>query len=78
MASRFGAVGIDTAKQVSLVHMVDKGMPGTEIPYGNAGVISLWSIIPQALPGRVSDCKSRTRCSRHAGCLPSTHKPGRK
>ena len=50
-----GIVGICTA--LSLVErgvpvrVIDKGAPGQETSFGNAGVISPWSIIPQSLPG---------------------------
>lgn len=49
-----GIVGICTA--LSLldrgvpVRLIDKGQPGQETSMGNAGVISPWSIIPQATP----------------------------
>ncbi|MCP4317814.1 MAG: FAD-dependent oxidoreductase [Hyphomicrobiales bacterium] len=33
------------------VRLVDRGMPGQQTSFGNAGVISPWSIVPQALPG---------------------------
>lgn len=50
-----GIVGICTA--ISLqergfdVRLIDRGDPGQETSFGNAGVISPWSIIPQAMPG---------------------------
>lgn len=50
-----GIVGICTA--ISLrergftVRLIDRGEPGQETSFGNAGVISPWSIIPQAMPG---------------------------
>jgi D-amino-acid dehydrogenase len=50
-----GIVGICTA--ISLrergfeVRIVDRADPGQETSFGNAGVISPWSIIPQAMPG---------------------------
>ena len=33
------------------VRILDRGEPGQETSFGNAGVISPWSIIPQAVPG---------------------------
>lgn len=33
------------------VRLIDRGDPGQETSYGNAGVISPWSFIPQSLPG---------------------------
>lgn len=33
------------------VRLIDKGEPGQETSFGNAGVVSPWSIIPQAVPG---------------------------
>ncbi len=33
------------------VRLVDRGEPGQETSFGNAGVISPWSVIPQAMPG---------------------------
>lgn len=33
------------------VRLIDRGAPGQEASFGNAGVISPWSIIPQAMPG---------------------------
>ena len=33
------------------VRLIDRGDPGQETSFGNAGVISPWSIIPQAMPG---------------------------
>ena len=33
------------------VRLLDRGEPGQETSYGNAGVISPWSIIPQPVPG---------------------------
>ncbi|WP_041860856.1 NAD(P)/FAD-dependent oxidoreductase [Candidatus Puniceispirillum marinum] len=49
-----GIVGIFTA--LSLLHrgvtvkLIDKGEPGQATSYGNAGVVSPWSFIPQAMP----------------------------
>jgi D-amino-acid dehydrogenase len=37
------------------VRLIDRGAPGQETSLGNAGVISPWSIIPQAMPGVLSD-----------------------
>lgn len=33
------------------VRLIDRGAPGQQTSFGNAGVISPWSIVPQALPG---------------------------
>lgn len=33
------------------VRLIDRGDPGQETSFGNAGVISPWSVIPQAMPG---------------------------
>lgn len=33
------------------VRVIERGEPGQETSYGNAGIISPWSIIPQAMPG---------------------------
>ncbi|NVO55854.1 FAD-dependent oxidoreductase [Rhodobacteraceae bacterium B1Z28] len=33
------------------VRIVDRGEPGQETSFGNAGVVSPWSFIPQAMPG---------------------------
>lgn len=50
-----GLVGICTALSLAergvRVTVIDRGAPGQETSHGNAGVISPWSIIPQALPG---------------------------
>ena len=50
-----GIVGICTALSLAerglQVQVIDRGDPGQETSYGNAGVISPWSIIPQSLPG---------------------------
>lgn len=50
-----GIVGICTALSLLErgvpVTLIDRGAPGQETSYGNAGVVSPWSIIPQALPG---------------------------
>ncbi len=50
-----GIVGICTALSLAErgvpVQVIDQGEPGQETSYGNAGVISPWSIIPQAQPG---------------------------
>ena len=48
-------VGICTALSLAergvTVTLIDRGDPGQETSYGNAGVISPWSLIPQSLPG---------------------------
>ncbi|MEX0347780.1 MAG: NAD(P)/FAD-dependent oxidoreductase [Paracoccaceae bacterium] len=50
-----GAVGICTALSLAergvSVRLIDRGDPGQETTFGNAGVISPWSFIPQSLPG---------------------------
>ena len=50
-----GIVGICTALSLAerglRVTVIDRAEPGQETSYGNAGVISPWSIIPQAMPG---------------------------
>ena len=50
-----GIVGICTALALQdaghRVTLIDKGEPGRETSYGNAGVISPWSCVPQAMPG---------------------------
>lgn len=33
------------------VRLIDRGEPGQETSFGNAGVVSPWSIIPQSMPG---------------------------
>ena len=33
------------------VRLIDRGAPGQETSFGNAGVISPWSVVPQAVPG---------------------------
>ncbi|MGC1497394.1 MAG: FAD-dependent oxidoreductase [Sulfitobacter sp.] len=50
-----GIVGICCALSLQergvQVRLIDRGAPGQETSFGNAGVISPWSIIPQAVPG---------------------------
>lgn len=50
-----GAVGLCTALSLAErgvpVRLIDRGAPGQETSFGNAGVISPWSFIPQSLPG---------------------------
>jgi len=50
-----GIVGICTAVSLAergvAVRVIDRGAPGQETSFGNAGVISPWSFIPQSLPG---------------------------
>ena len=50
-----GAVGLMTAlvlaERGQTVRLIDRGDPGQETSFGNAGVISPWSFIPQSLPG---------------------------
>lgn len=50
-----GIVGICCALSLQergfRVRLVDRGEPGQETSFGNAGIISPWSIIPQAMPG---------------------------
>ena len=50
-----GIVGICTALSLLergfAVTIIDKGAPGQATSYGNAGVVSPWSIVPQSMPG---------------------------
>lgn len=50
-----GIVGICTAlalvEQGHAVRVIDRKAPGQETSFGNAGVISPWSVVPQAMPG---------------------------
>ena len=50
-----GIVGICCALSLlekgKRVRLVDKGEPGQGASYGNAGVISPWSCVPQSMPG---------------------------
>ncbi len=50
-----GIVGICTALSLRErgvpVQVIDRGVPGQATSYGNAGVVSPWSFIPQAVPG---------------------------
>ncbi len=50
-----GIVGICTALSLlergQKVRLIDRGAPGQETSMGNAGVVSPWSIVPQAMPG---------------------------
>ena len=50
-----GIVGICSALSLAergvQVQVIDRSAPGRETSYGNAGIISPWSIIPQSLPG---------------------------
>lgn len=50
-----GIVGICTALALQdaghRITLIDKGDPGQSTSYGNAGVISPWSCVPQAMPG---------------------------
>ncbi|WP_338549270.1 NAD(P)/FAD-dependent oxidoreductase [Roseovarius phycicola] len=50
-----GIVGICTALALTerglKVHLVDRDAPGQATSFGNAGVISPWSIVPQSMPG---------------------------
>ena len=50
-----GIIGIccalSLAERGARVRLIDRGEPGQETSYGNAGVISPWSIIPQSMPG---------------------------
>lgn len=50
-----GIVGICCALSLqergARVRLIDRGEPGQETSFGNAGVISPWSVIPQAMPG---------------------------
>ncbi|MCV3272159.1 NAD(P)/FAD-dependent oxidoreductase [Roseobacter sinensis] len=50
-----GIVGLCTALSLAergiATRVIDRRAPGRETSYGNAGVISPWSVIPQAMPG---------------------------
>lgn len=50
-----GIIGICCALSIAekglSVRLIDRGEPGQATSFGNAGVISPWSIIPQAMPG---------------------------
>jgi D-amino-acid dehydrogenase len=50
-----GIVGICCALSLQergvKVRLIDRGAPGQETSFGNAGVISPWSIVPQSMPG---------------------------
>ena len=50
-----GIVGICCALSLAergvRVRLIDRGDPGQETSFGNAGVISPWSIVPQSMPG---------------------------
>ena len=50
-----GIVGICTALSLLErgvpVTLIDRGAPGQATSYGNAGVVSPWSFVPQAVPG---------------------------
>lgn len=50
-----GIVGICCALSLqergAKVRLIDRAEPGQETSFGNAGVISPWSIVPQAMPG---------------------------
>lgn len=50
-----GIVGICSALSLAekglRVRLIDRGLPGQATSYGNAGVISPWSVVPQSMPG---------------------------
>ena len=50
-----GIVGICCALSLqergARVRLIDRAEPGQETSFGNAGVISPWSVVPQAMPG---------------------------
>lgn len=50
-----GIVGICCALSLqergAKVRLIDRSAPGQETSFGNAGVISPWSVVPQAVPG---------------------------
>ncbi len=50
-----GIVGICCALSLQergvAVRLIDRGEPGQETSFGNAGVVSPWSVIPQSMPG---------------------------
>lgn len=43
--------GLSLLERGAAVRLIDRGDPGQETSFGNAGVISPWSIVPQAMPG---------------------------
>ena len=43
--------GLSLLERGVSVRLIDRGDPGQETSFGNAGVISPWSIVPQAMPG---------------------------
>ena len=43
--------GLSLLERGASVRLIDKNDPGQETSFGNAGVISPWSIVPQAMPG---------------------------
>ena len=63
-----GIVGICCALSLQdrgiQVRLIDQGAPGQATSFGNAGIISPWSVVPQAVPGI---WKSIPRC-----CCPGT------
>nr|WP_292061413.1 FAD-dependent oxidoreductase [Marivita sp. XM-24bin2] len=50
-----GIVGICTALALQerglRVRLVDRGAPGQATSFGNAGIVSPWSVVPQSMPG---------------------------
>ncbi len=50
-----GIVGICTGLSLrekgASVRLIDRNAPGTGASFGNAGVVSPWSVVPQSLPG---------------------------
>ncbi len=50
-----GIIGVCTALSLrekgAAVRLLDRNAPGTGTSYGNAGVVSPWSCVPQSLPG---------------------------
>ncbi|WP_299868158.1 FAD-binding oxidoreductase [uncultured Roseobacter sp.] len=50
-----GIIGICTALSLAergvAVRIIDRGEPGQETSFGNAGIISPWSVVPQSMPG---------------------------
>jgi len=50
-----GIVGLCCARYLQdaghVVTLIDKGLPGQATSFGNAGVVSPWSCVPQAMPG---------------------------
>ncbi|MGB1216203.1 MAG: FAD-dependent oxidoreductase, partial [Pikeienuella sp.] len=50
-----GVVGICTALSLAekglRVRLIDRDAPGQATSFGNAGIVSPWSVVPQSMPG---------------------------